>query len=221
VPSRIKVALTVIIALALVPSVPTPSPDTAVGLVGVVAREVAIGLALVSAVQALVAGVELAGHLSGYQIGFSYAATIDPSTGARNNTVTALFGMLAVLTLLGSDAHHVMLRALAASYDALPIGGGAVDGALTTRVRDLFALIFTVGVRLAAPIVIVMLVVEVAVGLVARTAPSLSFMVIGYPIRLALGLFVLGLVVSAVPGVVTELAQGAVELGFRTARGFR
>lgn len=219
--SRVKIALTFLVVLALLPSVAVPASASAVGVVGVVARELAIGLALASTLQALVAGVELAGHLSGYQIGYSYAATIDPTTGARNNTVTALFGLVAVLTLVAVNGHHTMLRALAASYEALPIGGGAVSGSLAERVRDIFALVFSVGVRLAAPIVIVMLVVEVAVGLIARTAPSLGFMVIGYPIRLALGLVVLGLVVSAVPGVVEGLLDDTIGLGLETASAFR
>jgi flagellar biosynthesis protein FliR len=218
---RVKVALTVLVAFALLPWVAVPASSTALGVVGVIARELAIGLALASTLQALVAGVELAGHLSGYQIGYSYAATIDPTSGARNNMVTALFGLVAVLTLLAANGHHTILRALAASYEALPIGGGAVAGSLADRVRDIFALVFSVGVRLAAPIVIVMLVVEVAVGLIARTAPSLGFMVVGYPIRLALGLFVLGLVVSAVPGVVSGLVDDAIGLGVQTATAFR
>jgi flagellar biosynthetic protein FliR len=218
---RVKIALTVLVAFAMLPWVSVPASDTAVAVLGVVARELAIGLALASTLQALVAGVEFAGHLSGYQIGYSYAATIDPMSGARNSTVTALFGLVAVLTLLAVNGHHTMLRALAASYDALPVGGGGVAGTLVERVRDILALVFTVGVRLAAPIVIVMLVVEVAVGLIARTAPSLGFMVIGYPIRLALGLFVLGLVVGAVPGMVEGLVDASVELGLETAGAFR
>jgi flagellar biosynthetic protein FliR len=221
VPARVKVALTVLVAVVLLPSVPAPSPATAVGVAAMVAREMAIGLALASAVQALVAGVELAGHLSGFQIGYSYGATIDPMSGVRNNTVTALFGLLAVLTLLGVDGHHVVLRALASSYETLPIGTGGVGAGLAERVRDVLGLVFAVGARLAAPIVVVMLVVEVAVGLVARTAPTLGFMVVGYPIRLALGLFVLGLVVAAVPGLVAELVQNAASLGVATANVFK
>jgi flagellar biosynthetic protein FliR len=168
-----------------------------------------------------VAGVELAGHLSGYQIGYSYAATIDPASGARNSMVTSLFGLIAVLTLLALNGHHSVLRAVAMSYEALPIGSGGVAASLPDRVRDLMGLLFSVGVRLASPIVIVMLVVEVAVGLVSRTAPSLGFMVVGYPIRLALGLFVLGLVVGAIPGAVSGLLEQVMALGAETARVFR
>ena len=221
VPSRAKVALTVLVALGLLPVVAVPDSPTALGLTGVIAREFAIGLALAAALQALVAGVELAGHLSGYQIGYSYAATIDPMTGARNNTLTALFGVVALLTLLSVNGHHAMLRALAASYEELPIGVGAVGATLAARVQDLLAMIFTVGARLAAPIVIVMLVVEVVVGLISRSAPSLGFMVVGYPIRLALGLLVLATIVAAIPGVVERLLDGALRLGVNTAIVFR
>lgn len=221
VPARVKVGLTLLLAVTLLPAVPTPAPETAGGLVAIVARECAIGLALASALQALVAGVELAGHISGFQIGYSYAATVDPTTGARNNTVTALFGLVALLTFLGVDGHHAVLRALVASYEGLPIGTGAVGASIVDRVRDVLGLIFTVGARLAMPLVVVMLVVEVAVGLVSRTAPSMGFMVVGYPVRLALGLFVLGLIVGAIPAAVSGLLAPVFELSLGFARGFR
>ncbi len=221
VPPRVKVALTVMVAVGLLPVVTVPQSPDALALTGTIAREAAIGLALAAAMQALVSGVELAGHLSGYQIGYSYAATIDPMTGARNNTITALFGLVAVLTLLSLNGHHAVLRALAASYDGLPIGAGAVGATLASRVQDMLGLIFKVGTRLAAPIVVVMLVVEVVVGLISRTAPSLGFMVVGYPIRLALGLFVLATMVSAIPGVVGQMMEAATRLGIDTARAFR
>jgi flagellar biosynthesis protein FliR len=221
VPSRAKVALTVLFAIGLLPVVTVPDSPSALALTGVIAREAAIGLSLAAAMQALVSGVELAGYLSGYQIGYSYAATIDPMTGARNNTLTALFGLVALLTLLSINGHHAVLRALAASYEGLPIGTGAVGASLAARVQDLLGMIFTIGMRLAAPIVIVMLVVEVAVGLIARSAPSLGFMVVGYPIRLALGLFVLATMVSAIPGVVDRMMDTATRLGIGTAAAFR
>jgi flagellar biosynthetic protein FliR len=211
----------VLVAIGLLPVVTVPASLDALTLTGVVAREAAIGLALAAAMQALISGVELAGHLSGYQIGYSYAATIDPMTGARNNTISALFGMVALLTLMSVNGHHALLRALAMSYEGLPIGAGAVGATLATRVQDLLGMIFSVGARLAAPIVIVMLVVEVAVGLISRSAPSLGFMVVGYPIRLALGLFVLATMVSAIPGVVEQMLDSALRLGVDTASVFR
>lgn len=222
VPTRIKIGLTVLFGLALLPAVQLPDAATLGLLTGVIAREVAIGLAIGLTMRALVAGVEFAGHLSGFQIGLSYAATIDPANGVRNDVITSLFGMLAILALFGINGHHAILRALAMSYSGLPMGAGAVDNAsLLESVRATLALVFVTGARLAAPIVVVLLVVEVAVGFVSRVAPSLSFMVIGYPIRLIVGLFVVGLVVSAVPGVVSSLTERSIRLALEAASAFR
>ena len=220
-PPRVKIGLTVILALGLMPSVVVPPAVDVSVLAAFIAREVVIGLALALAVRALVGGVELAGHLSGQQMGLTYASTIDPSSGARHTVVTTLFNMLAVLTLFAIDGHHTILRALAASYNGLPIGNGGVSDSLLTSVRDTFALVFVTGVRLSAPIVVVLLIVEVVIGFVSRVTPALSFMVIGYPVRMIVGLFVLGLVVATLPGVVTGLSDRTIRLALETAGAFR
>ena len=220
-PARVKVGITVILALGLLPSVAVPPAVDATVLTGFIAREVAIGLALALAVRALVGGVEFAGHLSGQQMGLTYASTVDPSSGAKHTVVTSLFNMLAVLTLFAIDGHHAILRALAMSYGGLPIGSGGVDASLVTSVRETFALVFVTAVRLSAPIVVVLLIVEIVIGFISRVTPALSFMVIGYPIRMIVGLFVLGLVVVAVPGVVTGLTDRTIRLALETAGAFR
>ena len=220
-PARTKVGLTVMLALGLLPSVIVPPAVDAAALGGFIAREFVIGLALGLAVRALVGGVEFAGHLSGQQMGLTYAGTIDPSSGAKNTVVTSMFNMVAVLTLFAIDGHHTILRALAASYTGLPVGDGGVSASLVTSVRETLALVFVTAVRLAAPMVVVLLITEVVIGLISRVTPALSFMVIGYPIRMLLGLFVLGLVVATVPGVVHSLSDRTVRLALDAAAAFR
>jgi flagellar biosynthetic protein FliR len=114
-----------------------------------------------------------------------------------------------------------VLRALSASYAGLPIGGGQVSTSLVGSVQDILGLVFVVGARLAAPIVIVLLIVELAVGLIARSSPSLSFMVIGYPIRLVIGLFLLGVLVPTIPAVTASLLDTAMRMAAGTATAFR
>jgi flagellar biosynthetic protein FliR len=220
-PARTKIGLTVMLAFGLMPSVIVPPAVDAAVLSGFIAREVVIGLALGLAVRALVTGVEFAGHLSGQQMGLTYASTIDPSSGAKHTVVTTLFNMLAVLTLFAINGHHTILRALASSYNGLPIGDGGVDASLLGSIRDTFALVFITAVRLSAPIVVVLLIVEIVIGFISRVTPALSFMVIGYPVRMIVGLFVLGLVVATVPGVVTGLTDRTIRLALETAGAFR
>lgn len=220
-PTRVKVALTVLLAVALAPSVAVPMASNDVSLTLLVSREVVIGLAIAMSVRALIAAAELAGHLSGFQIGFSYAATIDPVSGVRNTVLTSLYGLLAVLAFFAIDGHHEIIRALAISYARLPIGAGHVDESMLTSVRNILALVFTVGARLAAPIIVVLLIVELAIGLIARSAPALSFMVIGYPLRLIVGLSVLALMIATIPAVISSVVTRTLSIGLDLAGAFR
>ena len=222
-PAQVKLGLIVMLSIGLVPSVGVPDAEAIgqVGLAMMIAREIAIGMALALVTRALILATEFAGHLSGYQIGFSYGATVDPSSGARHNELATLYGLVAVLTFLGINGHHALLRALVVSYKGLPIGAGHLNASLLTAVQNIFALVFTVGLRLAAPIVIVMLIVELAVGLISRTAPALSVQVIGMPIRLVIGLALLAVVIATVPGVVSSLVARVIELALETATAFR
>ena len=221
VPGQVKIGLTVLIALALFPSVAIPRGDGNAILTAIIAREVVIGLSLAFVLRALIAGAEFAGHLSGFQIGFSYGATVDPQNGVQNTMLATLYSLLATLGFLAINGHHMLLRGLAASYNGLPIGMGQVNGTLPAAVRDIMGLVFTVGARLAAPIVIVLLVVEIAVGLISRTSPTLNFMIIGYPLRLVIGLVLLGALVGTIPAVTNALVESTIMLALRTAAIFR
>ena len=221
IPAMVKIGLTVMTALALIPSVALPESVAGAGLAMVVLHEVAIGLSLAFALQALITGVEFAGHLASYQIGFSYGATIDPISGVRSTMLVSLYGMLATLVFLGVNGHHALLRALSESYAGVPIGALRVGPTLVDAARDILAMVFVVALRLAAPVLIVLLIVELVVGLISRTAPSLSFMVIGYPLRIVVGLFIVGMLIYTVPDVTESMIERALMLAARTATAFR
>lgn len=220
-PPPVRIGLTVLLALTLAPAVAIPSSLTA-GMLGViVAREVVIGVCLTLSIRILLAGVELAGHLAGFQLGFAYASLVDPQTGARNSIMSRMYSMMALLVFFGSDGHHQMLRALAASYDEIPIGAWHLSGSLVAIVTRLLGTIFTIGIQLAAPVMLVLLVVEVMLGLMARAMPSLNLMVAGMPVRVMVGLICVAGTLEIVPTVVRAAILPALELAARLAAAFR
>lgn len=221
VPVTVRIGLAVLLSVALAPVVPTPDAFSTPGLVMVVATEAVIGIALALGLRVLVAAAELAGHLAGFQLGLSYASIVDPQSGVRNNIIAALYGNLAVVTFLGINGHHQLIRGLAASYESLPIGSGSLGGAFAPLVSHLLGLVFVTGARLAAPVVTAVLIVEILMGLIARAAPSLNLMVIGTPMRLLVGLLALAAGIQVVPGVVASSAVPALEAGFRLVRAVR
>lgn len=220
-PPMLKIGLTVVVGAALVPGVPLPDGLSPAGLAAVVAREALIGLSLGFAVRVLVGGAEFAGQLAGFQLGFAYASLVDPQTGVRNSILSALYGSMAIVVLFGLDLHHDLLRALVRSFEVLPAGAGGVDAGLPTVVTRLLGVVFVVGAQLAAPVVIVMLVVELALGLLARAAPTLNLMAQGFPVRLLVGLLSLAAMIRVVPGVVASAVPGAIDLAVRAAAAFR
>jgi flagellar biosynthetic protein FliR len=220
-PAHVRIGLAMILSFILMPVVEVPPVATLAGIVMVVARELAIGLAMALGIRALIAGAELGGHLAGSQLMLSYGSTIDPQGGVRNTVLATLYGNLALLTFFAVNGHHALVRALSASYAAIPIGGGAIDSSLATSVMRLLGLVFTFGLRLAAPVVIVMLIVEVATGLISKAAPAVNLMVVGTPIRLIVGLLAVAAVIPMIPQLSSRFATLATEIGLQAARAFR
>ena len=220
-PAQVRIGLTVMLALAMLPTTPMPAIGSSVVVVLVVAREMAIGLAIGLAIRALIAGAEMAGHLTATQLGLTYGAVVDPQSGVRNNVIAALYGNLALVTFFAIDGHHALIRALAASYVRMPVGGGGVSESLVTSVMQMLGVVFVLGVRFAMPVIIVLLVVELAMGLISRSAPMLNLMVVAIPVRMLVGLVVVAAIIPAAPGVVRRFATMVIDVGSGMAAAFK
>jgi flagellar biosynthesis protein FliR len=220
-PPPVRIGLAIMIAVLLVPAVPPQSFASTAGLGLVVAREMAIGVLMALSLRAILAGAELGGHLTGSQLMLSYGSVVDPQGGVRSNLVANLYGNLALITFLLMNGHHALLRALAASYTAIPIGQGGIGVSLGATVVQLLGIVFVLGARLAAPIVVVMLLVEVGTAIMARVAPSLNLMAVAPPIRVAVGLLAMATMVPLVPSIVRAASSGIGELALRAAGAFR
>ncbi|RPJ69124.1 MAG: flagellar biosynthetic protein FliR [Acidobacteria bacterium] len=220
-PALVKIGLSLLLAVTMAPLVAVPAVETAVGLAVMAGHELLVGIALGMGLRVLLAGAELAGQLAGFQLGLSFAAAVDPQTGARNNTIAALYGNLALFAVLAANAHHYVLRALARSYVAVPLGAGGIARSLGAAVARMLGAIFTIGTQLAAPIVVVLLVVELGLGLVTRAAPALNMMVVGFPVRLLAGLIVLAATVPIVVGAAHQAAPRLIDLASHLAAAFK
>lgn len=220
-PTPVRLGLTVLLTLALTPVVAAPVSFGLIDLSLVVTREMAVGLAIALGLRALIAGAEMAGHLTGYQLGFSYGSIVDPQSGVRNSMFAALYANIALITFFMLNGHHMLLRAMVASYNQIPVGLGHIDGSLVAAVTGMLGIIFVLGVRLAMPLILMLLVVEVALGLVSRAAPGINLMVVSQPLRIVIGLLVVASIIVMAPGLVARYITPALEAGMRAALAFR
>jgi flagellar biosynthetic protein FliR len=213
VPPRVRAALAVLLAAAIVPALGgaggVAAPASLWSLGAMVATESALGVLLGLVAQFVFAGVQLGGQIIGIQMGFGIVNLIDPQSHAQVTIIAEWQQLMALLTFLVLDVHHLLIRAVLESFRAAPPGGLALDGLGVRAAISLAGDLFVVGVRIAAPVLVVLLLTNGALGVLARTIPQLNVFVVGFPLNVGVGLLVLG---AAMPFTLRLLAGRFAEL---------
>jgi flagellar biosynthesis protein FliR len=217
IPMLVRIGLTVALAVVLVPVSSAAVPNLSM-LPAVILRELAIGLALALATRIVVGAAEVAGALVGLQIGFGYASVVDPQSGVQNNVLGILYGLIATSVMFVANVHHAVIQALASSYTALPIGMGSVDPTTVTSMSRALGIVFAVGIQLAAPVLIVLLLVDAIMGVMSRATPSLNITSIGFGVKLMAGLIVLAQTAVLMPDLVLYAAKLGLDAAMRLAQ---
>ncbi|GKS59200.1 flagellar biosynthetic protein FliR [Nitrospira sp.] len=202
VPARVKLALAVATAVTVMPFIPAvavPREPAALAL-GLLA-EALIGVVLGLVVQSLFAGFEVAGEMMGNQMGFGVAQLFDPASGRQLPLVAQFQTTIVALLFLALNLHVTLVHAVGESFRIIPVFGATLGTSLLEDVVKLFGNMFVVAVKLAAPVVIVTLTVQLAMGLMGRTVSQLNMFVLSFPLTIGLGLLALGLALPSMAGV--------------------
>jgi flagellar biosynthesis protein FliR len=192
IPITLRGAVASVIALTLTPLVPAPEAHDVVSLLLAGAGELLVGLAMGIAVRLLLLVGEVAGEIAGLQIGFSFSRLVDPTTGENTDVVTRLLGTLATLAFIGVGGPRIVLGSLARSFESIPLGTAlSRSPAFAAQLLPMLGASFTTGLRMATPVVVALLLTNLAIALLARAAPQLNLFVFGFGVTVAVGTWVL------------------------------
>lgn len=195
-PLRIKVITIVMITLVSFPAlkiVPPEMPTDVFSLGVLLLREAAVGLTLAFITQIIFAAVEFCGQIIGMQMGFTISQIIDPTQGGQAQIMSVLQMLLATLLFLSMNIHHLFIRTIVDSFNIIPIGGFHLNGEIITFLVKRTMDIFVIGVRLAAPVMVSLLLASVALGIMARAFPQMNIFMISLPLNIGIGFIVLGM----------------------------
>ncbi len=213
-PLRVRAALVFFITIAMLPVLrATPSPGAEVGplaLAGMLAFETAIGFTIGLVAQFIFGAVQMGGQLAGIEMGIGLSNLIDPQTQEHITSLAQWQNLLALLVFLSVDGHHVLIRAVADSFQILPLGGGMPAASGFGMVLDLAGGLFVVALKVAAPVLVLLLLVNAAMGVLAKLIPQLNVFIVGFPLNVAAGLFVLA---ASQPFTVRLLVTSFSEVG--------
>ncbi len=193
VPNQVKLGLAAIISVVLAPVLP-PFPDIPIyswAGVGIMVEQMLVGVAMGLALHVMFAVVQAAGEFIGLQMGLGFATFVAPETGANTMILSRLFYMITLLMFLAVNGHLIALEIFTSSFNTLPVGLlGLNTGAFELLVR-FGGTIFAAGMLLALPLVGSLLVVNLSLGILNRSAPQLTVFSVGFPTSLLLGIFLL------------------------------
>lgn len=213
-PGQVKIVLAFLLTLlvaGILPPLPPVSLLSWAG-VGVLIEQVIIGLSMGFVMHIVLAVVMVAGEYIGLQMGLGFASFFSPDTGTNSMVLSRVFYMVTLLAFLAFNGHLFMIQILAASFSSLPIGMTGLDAGAFNLMARFGSVVFASGLLLALPLVTALLMINLSMGILNRSAPQFTVFSIGFPMSLMTGLILLGVLMSDFGSFVEALfAQG---LGF-------
>lgn len=192
IPARVKAGLTVVLTALLYPVCAPPATTLSpVAWCRVVSGEMLVGLMLGLTLHFVFDGVQLAGQILGFQLGYSLVNLIDPQTEVDTPVLSILHQAVALLIFLALDVHHWILRGLARSFTYLPAGTVTVTAAAAQELWRAAGGMLIVAVQIAAPALVATVLTDLALGFLGKASPQLPVLFVGLSVKGLVGFAVL------------------------------
>ncbi|MDR6848099.1 flagellar biosynthetic protein FliR [Sphingomonas sp. BE270] len=158
-----------------------------------VAAEALVGFAMGFILQIAFAAPMIASEVIGTSMGIGFASAIDPQNGRSTPALGQFFSMMLTLLFLSVNGHLILVEMIVKSYDALPPGAAWLKPAQLENIAFFGGYTFLAGLLLALPVGFLLLCLNLVVGMISRSAPSLNLFAVGLPASLAVGVVALAL----------------------------
>lgn len=215
VPVQVRLILSLAVGMAAMNSVVfTLPPGGVASFAGVllVMGEVLAGLAMGFALQIAYAAAFVAGETIGNAMGLGFASMVDPQSGASTQVVGQFLSILATLLFLGMNGHLLLISYVVQSYQAIPPGGPMISNDAIYGLVMFGGSMLGAGVTVALPVGFALILIQLVMGMLARSAPSLNLFAVGMPAALIAGLVLLAMAAPIMAdGIATALQRGLEE----------
>ena len=189
VPVRVKVGFAMLVTFLIAPTLSIPADIEASSGPGlfILLQQILVGLAMGFAMRLVFTAIDMAGDIMGMQMGLGFASFYDPLNFTNTQVIAQFLGMLAALAFLSMNGHLYMLSTLAESFQAFPISTNIPSAHAMQTLALWGGSIFAHALRLSLPLIAALLITNLALGILTRSAPQLNIFAIGFPITLVVG----------------------------------
>jgi flagellar biosynthesis protein FliR len=185
---------------------------------GLIVKEMLVGLAFSFALACLFAAIQVAGGLLDTLIGFSFGAIVDPITGTNGGVLNQLYALIGVAIFVAINGDQWVIQGLARSYDAIPLADAPNINTLVEGAQVVFSGVFGAAIQVCAPVMLAVLLTDVAFGLVSRVMPQLNVFAVGFPAKVTVGLVLVGASLPFMAGWIGDELQNSVASALHTLK---
>lgn len=210
----VRIIIAVCLTVPLMGTVPLPEPEALATVTAVpwAIRELAIGLAAGLVLQILFAAAVMAGDRIANTAGLGLAAQVDPATGSQSPVIGQFFMLFLLVIFVTEDGHLAAIRLVLDSYRLLPVGAPIDAGAMTGAGMTATSRMFRDAAQLMMPVVSVLLLLNIVIGVITRSAPQLNIFAFGFPLTMTATLLLLFLTVTSLGPALAERVAWALQL---------
>ncbi|MBS1189620.1 MAG: fliR [Rhodocyclaceae bacterium] len=195
IPRRMRLVLGLAIAVGLapmLPAMPAVSPFSSQG-VWILVQQLLIGIGMGFAMRIVYSAVDMAGEFIGLQMGLGFATFYDPTNSSQTPVVAEFMNLLALLLFLAINGHLFYVATLAQSFTAIPVSTTPLGNGSWLTLAELGSRMFAAGLLLALPVIVALMITNLALAVLSRAAPQLNIFAIGFPLTLIGGFIVLAM----------------------------
>lgn len=206
VPARVKILLSLVVTLVVMPLLPDYPMVEIFSYQGflVALHQIMIGLLCGFILQLVFSALLFAGQGVALSMGLGFASMVDPQNGQQVPVIAQFYVMTGTLVFLSLDGHLVFIKMLLDSFKTLPIGANSFDRNDVWTLLNWATRMFAGGLLMTMPIIVSLLLVNVSMGVATRAAPQLNIFSVGFPVTLMIGLLLVWL---TLPSVLTQFAD--------------
>lgn len=213
IPVQVRVLISVLISVSLFGQIQVPDPQTLpfLALVEVIFVEIAVGLSLGLILTVLFSSVALAGEKIASSAGLGFAAQVDPNLGGQTPVISQLLNLFAIALFLGLNGHLICIDLIKTSYELMPLGRPFNFSALVAAGLTSGGHMFSIASMLSLPVVSILLLANVTVGVVTRSAPQLNLFSFGFPLTILACFFALYMATTPLSSAVHDMINFILE----------
>lgn len=208
IPAAHRIGLSFFLAWIMYYTIDTPVFEIDGSYFLLIIKEVLVGLLTGFVAFMILSAVQIAGGFIDFQMGFAIANVIDPQTGVQSPLMGQYLYTISLLFLLGANGHHLLLDGIFYSYQFIPIDQVGIpfgDENMLKFVVKAFNQAFIIAFQMSIPVVGSLFLVDVALGIIARTVPQLNIFVVGMPVKIIVSFIVLMIVMGMMMVVLQHL----------------